>query len=110
MTKALFYRKCPNASYYKKLSTNSPQLGQELEYKIVWLIKCDFEQYQDFCSNFLKDDPILKKIKEKLTMDENDVVSVALVTYNHREGWLVYPSGFDYARYVAKWDGGDKNV
>ncbi len=110
MTKALFFRKCPNASEYKKLSTCYPHLGQELEYKITWLIKCDFEQYQDFCSNFLKDDPVLKKIKDKLTMDENDVVSVALCTFNHREGWLVYPAGYDYARYIAKWNGGDKNV
>ena len=36
-------------------------------------------------------------------MDNNDVVSCLLITSNKKDGILVYPSGYSYARYVAFW-------
>ena len=109
MRKAIFFRKCINANDYLSLLIDEPILGQEMNYKIVWIIKCDLEQYQKFQDDFLKDDPIIKKIKSKLYIEDN-CVHVALCTYDYKEGWLIYPSGYNYARYIAKWDGGDKIV
>lgn len=103
--KALFFRKCKCDSEYNNLFSKYPDYGQELEYKVVNVIKfIKHEEYLKFISNFLADDENIKSIAADLYMDNNDVVHCALFTWKNKEGYLVYPSGYNYARYVAKWN------
>lgn len=99
--KALFFRKCPCDTEYFKLSNMYPDFGNELEYEIVETIKLSPDEYSHFKSNFLEDDERIAKITNNLYMDSNDKVYCALVTDGNTNGFLVYPSGFNYARYVA---------
>lgn len=112
--KALFFRKCPNQSKYIKLSSEYPELGQKLDFKVINIIKfLEYDNYLEFVNNFFKDDENIKKITSNLYMDSNDKVYCALFTWRNEEGYLVYPCGYNYARYVAKWNNkmgyGDKN-
>lgn len=103
--KALFFRKCSDYIEYDKLAKNYSYLGQELEYKIKKIVKfMTYEEYKKFISNFLDDDLSIKLITKELFMDKNDIVHCALFTWKNEEGFLVYPSGYNYARYVAKWN------
>lgn len=103
--KALFFRKCANSKEYDKLSNIHPELGQELNFKIVKIVKfMTYDEYINFTSNFLVDDLSIKLITKELYMDEFDTVYCALFTWKNEEGFLVYPSGYNYARYVARWN------
>lgn len=111
MKKGLFFRKCVNANNYFDLCKNYPSYGSELEYKVVKVIQTN--NYEKFISNFLKDDIIIKNVTHELFMDENDCVHVALITKDYNSGFLIYPAGYNYARYVAFWSkdkDGDYNV
>jgi hypothetical protein len=41
-------------------------------------------------------------------MDSNDSVNCLFITNNNITGYLVYPAGHDYARYVAYYDNSNK--
>ena len=101
MSKALFFRKCSNEQEYLKLADNYPYLGNELELEVVATILLTSEEYFNFKNNFLNDDENIKKITKELYMDESDKVYCAFVTDGNFDGYLVYPSGYNYARYVA---------
>ena len=84
-----------------------------MEYKVVHIIKANKNSYEKFVSKFLDDDIIIKKITDKLFIDETGCVHVALITQDYNSGFLIYPSGYSYARYVAFWSkdkDGDYNV
>lgn len=103
--KALFFRKCPSDAEYNNLACKYPDYGQELEYRVINIIKyLEYDDYLKFINNFLVDDDNIKNITSNLYMDEQDVVHCALFTWKNEEGYLVYPSGYNYARYVAKWN------
>lgn len=116
MSKALFFRKCSNEQEYLKLSNDYPYLGNNLEFEVVATILLTPDEYFNFKNNFLVDSDNIKKITKKLYMDENDKVYCAYVTDGCYGGYLVYPSGYNYARYVARYFGdneylkGEKNV
>ena len=103
MNKALFYRKCSSLKEYKILSSKYSDLGQKLYFKILKTILLSEKEYCNFINNFLKDYSFISDNKELATMDNNDVVSCLLITSNKKDGILVYPSGYSYARYVAFW-------
>ena len=63
-----------------------------------------FDEYKKFTSDFLCDDLSIKIITKDLFIDNNDKVHCALFTWKDEEGILVYPSGYNYARYVARWN------
>ena len=108
MSKALFFRKCSNEEEYLRLSDNHPDLGSELEFEVVATIILNPDEYFYFKNNFLKDDENIKKITKELYMDEHDKVYCAYVTDGCYGGYLVYPSGYNYARYVARYFGDKK--
>ena len=66
--------------------------------------KGGFYEYKKFTSDFLCDDVSIKLITKDLYMDNNDKVYCALFTWRNEEGFLVYPAGYNYAKYVAKWN------
>ena len=99
--RALFFRKCSNAGEYFRLSDKYPDFGSELEFEIVKTITLDPDDFFHFKNNFLVDDERIAKITKDLYMDESDKVHCAYVTDGSPGGFLVYPSGFNYARYVA---------
>jgi len=101
MKSALFFRKCPNQDEYFKLSNNYPYLGSELKFVIDTTILLSKNDYNEFTSHFLKDNDVIMKIKNELFMDENDLVHCAYFTIDGSYGFLVYSSGYDYAKYVA---------
>lgn len=103
MNKALFYRKCSSLGEYKTLSSKYSDLGQKLYFKIVKTILLPEKEYYYFINNFLKDFSFIADNKNIATMNHNDVVSCLLITSNKKDGILVYPSGYSYARYVAFW-------
>ncbi len=99
--KALFFRKCSNAGEYFRLSDKYPGFGSELEFEIVKTITLTPEEYVHFKQTFLYDNENIAKITNELYMDESDKVYCAFVTDGNPGGFLVYPSGYNYARYVA---------
>lgn len=101
MESALFFRKCPNESEYFKLSNNYPYLGSNLNFEILKTIQLSHDDYCNFKNNFLKDNDVIMGITKDLYMDDNDCVHCAFFTEDGNSGFLVYSSGFDYARYVA---------
>lgn len=101
METALFFRKCPNESEYFKLAKHYSHLGNRLKFKILQTIKLSNDEYSNFKSNFLKDNNVIIKITNDLYFDENDCVHCAFFTEDEKSGFLVYSSGYDYARYVA---------
>ena len=103
MNKALFYRKCSSLEEYKTLSSKYSDLGQKLYFKIVKTILLSEKEYYYFINNFLKDFSFIADNKNIAIMNHNDVVSCLLITSNKKDGILVYPSGYSYARYVAFW-------
>ena len=101
MESALFFRKCPNKNDYFKLANNYPDLGSKLNFKIEITVVLSEYEYEEFTNNFLKDNDVLINNKDSLFMDEFDLVHCAYFTIDGVNGFLVYPSGFSYARYVA---------
>lgn len=100
--KALFFRKCSCADEYMKLFNQYPYYGQELNFEIVKTINLkDQNEYDSFTNNFLADNEEIKKMKDCLFIDNNDCVHCAFFTLDGNSGFLVYSSGYDYARYVA---------
>ena len=99
--KAIFFRKCSNYKMLKWNSDNIPDLGQQLNYKVVETVELNSADYKNFINNFLKDYNFIDMIKDKLFMDESDCVHCLLVKCNSHNSILVYPSGYSYARYVA---------
>ncbi len=106
--KALFYRKCSNSKEYEKLSIYYKDYGQLLNFKIFCILKLSKRAYQDFCNNFLKNRDYISSNKNFLIMDSNDLVNCLFITNNNITGYLVYPAGHDYARYVAYYDNSNK--
>lgn len=104
METALFFRKCSNQSEYFKLANNYPDLGSNLNFIIDTTVVLSENDYQEFTSDFLTDNEIIIKIKNELFMDENNLVHCAYFTIDGSYGFLVYSSGFDYARYVAYYE------
>ena len=105
MSKALFFRKCSNEQEYLKLANDYPYLGNELEFEVVVTILLTSEEYFNFKNNFLSDNDNIKKVTKELYMDETDKVYCAYVTDGCFGGYLVYSSGYNYARYVARYFG-----
>ena len=116
MRKALFLRKCSNEEEYFNTITDNNFLGNELEFEIVVTIVLNSDEYDYFKNNFLVDDKNIKKVTNDLYIDKNGIVHCAYVTDGSYSGYLVYPSGYNYARYVAfhheeiKYLKGEKNV
>ena len=106
METALFFRKCPNQDEYFKLANNYPDFGNNLNFVIDTTVVLTESDYQEFTSNFLTDNEVIIKIKNELFMDENDLVHCAYFTIDGSYGFLVYSSGYDYARYVAYYESG----
>lgn len=104
MNKALFYRKCSSLKEYKNLSSKYSDLGQQLYFKIVKIVLIPEDEYNYFTNNFLKDFDFIATNKDIAFMDQNDIVNCLLITSNKKNGILVYPSGYSYARYVAYWN------
>ena len=101
METALFFRKCPNQNEYFKLANNYPDLGSNLNFKIEITVILSKSEYENFANNFLVDNDVIIKNNESLFMDDFDLVHCAYFTIDGSFGFLVYPSGFSYARYVA---------
>lgn len=111
MTSALFFRKCHNSEELKFLTNQLSDFGQTLNFVIEKVVKLDIDSFFKFRNNFLQDQDYISNIKDLLFMDENDCVHCALITDTiQSECYLIYPSGYDYARYIAIWNGGDCNV
>lgn len=105
MREALFFRKCYNLNELKHLSGNLSSYGQILKYNVISTIQLNNFEYNNFINNFLFDNDHIKHNKDNLTMDDFDCVNCILFTNNMIEGILVYPAGYNYARYVAIWKG-----
>lgn len=101
METALFFRKCPNSDEYFKLAKCYSHLGSNLNFKILKTIKLSHDDYSDFKTNFLKDNNDIIKMTNDLYMDDNDCVHCAFFTEDEISGFLVYSSGYGYARYIA---------
>ena len=101
MNKALFYRKCSTAEEYFKLFHSCPDLGFEMNFIIAKTIILSDEEYTIFINNFLCDNLNIEKITNELFIDETDCVHCGFFTVDGLSGFLVYPSGYKYARYVA---------
>lgn len=101
MDSALFYRKCTNSNEYFKLANYYPDLGSKLKFTISHTIILTSDEYNNFVNNFLWDNDTIKNITKDLYMDEMDIVHCAFFTVDGSHGFLVYPSGYNYARYVA---------
>jgi hypothetical protein len=101
MNTALFFRKCSNIDELKYNIEHLENFGQTLEYEIIKTFRLNKNDYDIFVSNFLKDSIIIKKVKDKLFIDNNDKIHCVFITYDNNNGVLVYPAGYDYARYVA---------
>ena len=101
MESALFFRKCPNQDEYFKLANTYPDLGAKLNFEIELTVILSKNDYNEFVNNFLSDNDVIIKNREALFMDESDLVHCAYFTIDGNYGFLVYPSGFSYARYVA---------
>lgn len=116
--KADFYRKCASASELEIMKKNESEnlflFHDSMEFKVEEIFKfMEVEEYEEFTNNFLTDRDVIARIKDKLFIDDSGVCHCALFTCNNEVGYLVYPSGFSYPRYVAKWNvkmgyGGDK--
>lgn len=104
MSKALFFRKCPNAEDYQYRAINFPSFGQELNYIIYKTITLSKEKYDSVINGFLYDNKDVMKYTDNLTMDDSDTVNCLLFTYDNKSGYLVYPAGYSYCRYVAYWE------
>ena len=103
MNKALFLRKCFNNDEYQKNIKHLQDCGQLLKYRIVGTVKLSGNNYKDFTNNFYKDNSFIKVFKDMLIIDDNNIVNCLLFTFDEQEGYLVYSSGYNYARYVAHW-------
>ncbi|MBQ9072164.1 MAG: hypothetical protein IJY25_03295 [Bacilli bacterium] len=101
MKTALFFKKCLNKSDYFNRYNNLKSYGQILEYKIVQTIVMTPKEYNDLTSNFLIKNKYIIKYLNQLIMDSNDCVFCLFFTTNNRDGFLVYPSGYNYCRYIA---------
>lgn len=110
MEKALFFRKCSNCNEYNYLSKKLPSFGQLIDYEIIAIVQLEEIEYSNFTHNFLTDNNHIEKLKDRATMNERDCVSCILFTSNLKEGFLVYPSGYNYARYIASWKGDIRNL
>ncbi len=108
METALFFRKCPNQDEYFKLANNYPDLGSNLNFKIEVTVVLSKNDYDEFTSHFLADNDVIIKNNENLFMDDMDLVHCAYFTIDGSFGFLVYPSGFSYARYVAYYQSNKK--
>lgn len=104
MDTALFYRKCSNSKEYFKLANNYPYLGSKLHFIIEYTIILKQEEYDKFLNEFLHDNARIKKITNNLYMDDSDTIHCAFFTSDGNSGFLIYPSGYNYARYVAFYD------
>lgn len=109
MKTALFFRKCTNESEYFKLSKYYSHLGNNLTFKILKTIKLSQNDYSDFKNNFLNDNDIIMQITNDLYIDGNDCVHCAFFTEDEKSGFLVYTSGYNYARYVAYYQIEERN-
>lgn len=110
MKKALFFRKCCNDNDYFMRIKNYSDLGNIASYKIYKTIKLTENDYFLFVNDFYKEQDFIIKHKEHLTIDSDDSINCLFITYNNITGFLVYPSGYNYSRYVAYINGGDDNV
>ena len=104
MNKALFFRKCPNAKDYQFRASKFPAFGQELNYNIFKTIILSKDKYDLVINGFLYDNKDVMKYTDNLTMDDSDTVNCLLFTCDKKSGYLVYPAGYDYCRYVAYWE------
>lgn len=104
MNKALFFRKCPNAEDYQFRANKFPAFGQELNYNIFKTIVLSKDKYDLVINGFLYDNKDVMKYTDNLTMDDSDTVNCLLFTCDKKSGYLVYPAGYDYCRYVAYWE------
>ena len=116
MNTALFFRKCENEKEYLYLASNCYYMGEEEEFEIVTTIILNPDEYKFFINNFLVDNKYIEKITEQLYHDDTGKLHCAYVTDGSCNGYLVYPSGFNYARYISyypnekKYIKGDQNV
>ena len=110
MDSALFYRKCANADEYFRLATNYPDLGSELHFIIDFTFVLSTDEYKHFTDGFLWDNDDIKKITKNLFMDKSDIVHCAYFTVDGSRGFLVYPSGYNYARYIAYYESNKKII
>ena len=101
MRTALFFRKCLNYNDYFNRCNCLKSFGQVLEYKIIKTILLTQPEYNKLTSNFLIDNKHIIKHLDQLIMDSNDCVYCLFFTVNNHEGFLVYPAGYNYCRYVA---------
>ncbi|MDD4548074.1 MAG: hypothetical protein PHI05_04975 [Bacilli bacterium] len=109
MNQALFFRKCYNHVEHQKNRTFLPEYGQTLTYEIIETINLSLKEYKVFINNFLKENKYIETYKNDLVMNQNDKVNCLLFTEDNNEGYLVYSSGYKYARYVAYWTNDKKN-
>lgn len=102
MDTALFFRKCNNSDQLKFLTEQLQDFGNEFTYEIVKTIVLDPMDFIEFKNDFLIDRDYISNITKELYMDEFDNVHCLLITNSKgNEKYLVYPSGYSYARYVA---------
>lgn len=109
MNKALFFRKCYNDLEHQKNRTFLKEYGHTLDYEIIKIINLSAKEYAVFINDFFRENEYIENYKNDLVIDENDKVNCLLFTKNNKEGYIVYSSGYKYARYVAYWTNNKKN-
>lgn len=101
MKQALFFRKCFDSNEYFYKSSKMSDFGNYLYFNIYKIIKLSDSAYNNFINNFMNDQSFISNNKDKLIMHDDDSVECLFITNNNYSGFLVYPSGYNYARYVA---------
>ena len=101
MSRALFFRKCSNSKEYFHLSKKHPEYGTEMEFEITHTIHLSTDDFFKFQNNFLEDNNKIKAVTKELFINSQGIVQCLFVTDGNPGGFLIYPSGYNYARYVA---------
>lgn len=107
---AVFYQKCTDYHDYDMRYGIFGSIETKNSFNIIKTIVMNKKEYKDFIEHFLYYWDFLNEIKGLPYISEDKIVNCILVTENNSDGFLVYTSGFPYARYVARWNGGDCNV
>ena len=102
MNSALFFRKCSGTEELNYMNEHLPLLGEELYYHVIKKIKLNDRDFNNFKSDFFKDRKYIKDVANNLVFTPSGIVKCLLITnLSESERYLVYSSGYSYARYVA---------
>ena len=102
--KATFFRKCANEKDFSLMSNQFNLLGDEAEYVIEKKIILSADDYDLFKNGFLYDNINIINNLDLMFIDNSKTIHCLLFTHDNKSGFLVYSSGYNYARYVAKWE------